>query len=137
MATFKTEREFLEAIVNGNFGDNFTEFATKRIKAINDKNEKRKTSAAVQKKNAENDGIKAAILAALANGETLTGKALAEICGVSTQKISALCTQLADIGEIEVSEVKETGKAKVKGYALAEVEPEFEGEDGEDVPVEG
>lgn len=82
---------------------------------------------------AENDGFKNAILVALADGKVWVAATLAAKLGVSTQKVSALAKQLADNGEIVVSDVKIQGKGKVKGYALPtpsadEVEDEGEGE---------
>lgn len=122
--TFKTEREFLTAIVKGDFGTEFTDFAKARIAALDKKNAQRKVSKSALAHKAENDGFKSAILAALADGTTKKASDLATALNVSTQKISALAKQLADDGAITVSDVKVKGKGTVKGYTLATAEDE-------------
>lgn len=135
--TFKTEREFLTAIVKGDFGTEFTDFAKARIAALDKKNAQRKVSKSALAHKAENDGFKSAILAALADGTTKKASDLATALNVSTQKISALAKQLADSGAITVSDVKVKGKGAVKGYTLVTVEDgesiAEDGEDGEDI----
>lgn len=131
--TFKTEREFLNAVIKAEVSDAITEFAKGRIAALDKKNEQRKVSKSALAHKAENEDFKNAILAALADGKVWVAATLAAKLGVSTQKISALAKQLADNGEIVVSDVKIQGKGKVKGYALPtpsadEVEDEGEGE---------
>lgn len=126
--TFKTEREFLTAIVKGDFGTEFTDFAKARIAALDKKNAQRKVSKSALAHKAENDGFKSAILAALADGTTKKASDLATALNVSTQKISALAKQLVDSGAITVSDVKVKGKGTVKGYTLATAEDEDEGD---------
>lgn len=126
--TFKTEREFLTAIVKGDFGTEFTDFAKARIAALDKKNAQRKVSKSALAHKAENDGFKSAILAALADGTTKKASDLATALNVSTQKISALAKQLVDCGAITVSDVKVKGKGTVKGYTLATAEDEDEGD---------
>lgn len=126
--TFKTEREFLTAIVKGDFGTEFTDFAKARIAALDKKNAQRKVSKSALAHKAENDGFKSAILAALADGTTKKASDLATALNVSTQKISALAKQLADSGAITVSDVKVKGKGTVKGYTLVTAEDEDEGD---------
>lgn len=120
--TFKTEREFLTAIVKGDFGTEFTDFAKARIAALDKKNAQRKVSKSALAHKAENDDFKSAILAALADGTTKKASDLATALNVSTQKISALAKQLADSGAITVSDVKVKGKGTVKGYTLVTAE---------------
>lgn len=141
--TFKTEREFLTAIVKGDFGTEFTDFAKARIVALDKKNAQRKVSKSAMAHKAENDGFKSAILAALADGTTKKASDLATALNVSTQKISALAKQLVDCGAITVADVKVKGKGTVKGYTLATADGEDiaediaedieDGEDGEDI----
>lgn len=126
--TFKTEREFLTAIVKGDFGTEFTDFAKARIAALDKKNAQRKVSKSALAHKAENDGFKSAILAALADGTTKKASDLATALNVSTQKISALAKQLVDCGAITVSDVKVKGKGTVKGYTLVTAEDEDEGD---------
>lgn len=127
--TFKTEREFLTAIVKGDFGTEFTDFAKARIAALDKKNAQRKVSKSALAHKAENDCFKSAILAALADGTTKKASDLATALNVSTQKISALAKQLVDCGAITVADVKVKGKGTVKGYTLVTAD----GEDGEDI----
>lgn len=66
-----------------------------------------------------NEPIKAKILEVLAeSGKTASD--LAVILEVSVQKASALCRQLAEAGQVAVTEVKIPKKGKQKMYALAE-----------------
>ena len=119
MATFKTEREFLTAIVNGEFKPEFVEFAQARIAALDKKNAQRKVSKSALAHKAENDNFKSAILAALVADKFTIASDLDAAVGVSTQKISALARQLVESGDIVVTDVPIKGKGKVKGYALA------------------
>ena len=124
--TFKTEREFLNAVINANVSDAITEFAKGRIAALDKKNEQRKVSKSALAHKAENEDFKNAILAA--DGKVWVAATLADKLGVSTQKISALAKQLVDSKQIVASEVKIPNKGKVKGYALPTTESEGEGE---------
>ena len=122
MATFKTEREFLTAIVNGDFGTEFTDFAKARIAALDKKNADRKVSKSALAHKAENDNIKGAILAALVADKFTVTADIAAAVGISTQKASALARQLVESGAVIVTDVSVKGKGKVKGYALAPAE---------------
>ena len=115
MATIKTNRDFLTLVSNGTINDEVKAFAKEQIAKLDEKNEKRKVSKSALAHKSENDGFKAAILATLADGKVWVAATLAAKLGVSTQKISALAKQLADNGEIVVSDVKIQGKGKVKG----------------------
>ena len=126
MATFKTEREFLTAIVKGDFGTEFTDFAKARIAALDKKNADRKVSKSALAHKAENDNFKSAILAALVADKFTIASDLAAAVGVSTQKISALARQLVESGAVIVTDVPVKGKGKVKGYALAPAEASAE-----------
>ena len=106
MATFKTEREFLTAIVKGDFGTEFTDFAKARIAALDKKNAQRKVSKSALAHKTENDNFRSAILAVL-------------VADKSTQKVSALARQLVKTGAVTVCDVPVKGKGKVKGYTLA------------------
>lgn len=118
-ATFKTEREFLTAIVNGDFKPEFVEFAKGRIAALDKKNADRKVSKSALAHKAENDNLKGAILAVLVADKPTIASDLAAAVGVSTQKVSALARQLVETGAVTVCDVPVKGKGKVKGYALA------------------
>ena len=119
MATFKTERDFLKAVIAKAIAPEFTDFAKARIAALDKKNEQRKVSKSALAHKAENEDFKTAILAALADGSTKKASDLATALGVSTQKVSALARQLVETGAITVCDVAVKGKGKVKGYTLA------------------
>ena len=127
--TFKTEREFLNAVIEANVSEAISKFAEGRIAALDKKNADRKVSKSALAHKAENDGFKTAILAALADGEIHIGSELATALGISTQKFSALARQLAEDGEIEVTDGVKSGKGKVKGYSLPSDEDIFAAED--------
>ena len=134
--TFKTEREFLNAVIKAEVADAITEFAKGRISALDKKNEQRKVSKSALAHKAENEDFKTAILATLADGKVWVAATLADKLGVSTQKISALAKQLVDSKQIVASEVKIPNKGKVKGYTLVASDDVADGdiaEDGEDI----
>jgi hypothetical protein len=119
MATFKTYRDFLTAVINANIGEDFTTYAQDAISKLDKKNADRKVSKSALAHKAENDNVKSAIVAFLSDGETKVASVVAPAIGVSTQKFSALAIQLVDEGVLTVTDVKVKGKGKVKGYALA------------------
>jgi biotin operon repressor len=134
--TFKTEREFLNAVIKAEVSDAITEFAKGRIAALDKKNEQRKVSKSALAHKAENDNFKSAILAALADGQIHIASELSEILGVSTQKVSALARQLAEDGTIEVDDVPIKGKGKVKGYSIPSDDDIIVDEEEDDTPEE-
>ena len=116
------EREYLNAIlaIEG-ISEALTNETNARLAKLDEKNEKRKnTQTKVQK---ENEGVKTAILANLADGNgKAVASALGTALGISTQKASALCKLLVDEGKLTVAEIKVKGGGKVKEYTLVEVE---------------
>lgn len=126
-----TERELLNAIINGSeITDEMQEKASLMLAALDRKNSKRKeTGTKIQKENSElKDNIMAAIQAE--EIETIDGyitvktanrylKKLTENPDFTPQKTSALLKQLADSGQLEVSEIR-TKSGKVKGYKISE-----------------
>lgn len=135
-ATIKTEREFLNAVINANVSEAISEFAKGRIAALDKKNADRKVSKSALAHKAENDNFKSAIFAALADGQIHIASELSEILGVSTQKVSALARQLAEDGTIEVDDVPIKGKGKVKGYSLPSDDDIIVDEEEDDTPEE-
>ena len=137
MATiFKTNREFLNAVIKANVSKDITELAQAQIVALDKKNANRKVSKSALAHKTENDGVKSAILAKLSADKPTVASDLATAIGVSTQKISALAKQLVEDGSITVCDVKVPKKGKVKGYTLvasADVADSDTAEDGEDV----
>ena len=125
-----TARDFYTAIINGTITEVETEYAKTAIEKLNAKNANR--SSKPSKKAIENEPIKASILEMLTEKtEAITAMDIATALEISTQKASALCTQLANEGKIEKTEIRVKGKGAVKGYTLATVEAESE-EEGEE-----
>lgn len=114
-----TSREFYTAVINANITDAVTEFATKALVKLDEKNEKRKAEGSKTAK--ANVAIKEAIVSAMEQGVTYTAAEVVAL-GVegvtSTQKASALMRQIVAAGQAIESEVKIKGKGKVKGYTL-------------------
>lgn len=106
-----TNREFLNTVLSANISDEINEKATALLEGLDKRNAQR--SAKPSKRSIENQPVKEAIVAVLHEGEAFAS-AIAEKCGISTQKVSALCRQLTADG-IVIAETK--GKAKV--YRLA------------------
>ena len=94
-----TQREFFNAIVNGNVTEAEVEFAKAQIAKLDATNEKRRNSQTKTQK--ANEGIKAEIMAMFAENEIVTAKMVHEALGISTQKASPLLGQLAKAGKIE------------------------------------
>lgn len=129
-----TQREFFEVVLNGSAkvsyknGDDtvfktvdvndpdIKEYAKSAIDKLNAKNEKRKTEGSKTAK--ANVAVKEDIMKIFEeNPQTVfTAKNIADKMDISTQKSSALLRQLTD--KIDVFEVKDEKKNKVKGYQL-------------------
>ena len=112
-----TNREFYNAIVKANLGEDITNHALGEIGKLDAKNTKRKETETKEQK--ENKVLMAKICDLLVNGGMVAsdiGKAL----GVSTQKASALCVLLVKDGAVCFTDIKVKGKGTVKCYALAE-----------------
>ena len=116
------EREYLNAIlaIEG-ISETITNETNARLAKLDEKNEKRKNTQTKAQK--ENEGVKTAILANLADGNgKAVASALGTALGISTQKASALCKLLVEEGKLTVAEIKVKGGGKVKEYTLVEVE---------------
>lgn len=129
-----TQREFFEVVLNGSAkvsyknGDDtifktidindpdIKEYAKSAIEKLNAKNEKRKSEGSKTAK--ANIAVKEDIMKIFEeNPQTVfTAKNIADKMDISTQKSSALLRQLTD--KIDVFEVKDEKKNKVKGYQL-------------------
>lgn len=116
--TEMTRREFFEAVIEKVEDVELKLFAEKEIEKMNERNAKRKASPS--KKSIENEPIKAKIVEFISGCETSQiASDIANAVEISTQKASALCRQLVEVGTLKVEEVKVKGKGKVKGYSLA------------------
>ena len=122
--TFKTEREFLNAVINANISDAITEFAKGRIAALDKKNAG--SSDKMPEKQKENETYKAAILKLMAENPDKAYsvsdliKTIPEFAGFSNQKISAVVRLMK---ENDKSIKKEMVK-RVAVFSLVEAEEE-------------
>ena len=107
-----TNREFFNAIVNGELTEEVIAHAQTSIEKLDARNAARKDKPS--KKSLENEPIKEAIKSILTD-EPMTASDVAEKVEISVQKASALLRQIEGLN---VSEVKVKGKGKVKGYSL-------------------
>ena len=114
-----TKREFLNAVATlENIDAELKLFAEQEIEKMDERNAKRKNSPS--KKSIENEPIKAKIVEFVGDcEESQIASAIAEHVEISTQKASALCRQLVEVGTLVAEEVKVKGKGKVKAYSLA------------------
>lgn len=111
-----TNREFLNAIINGEVTDEVVTMAKEEIKKLDARNEKRRTT--MTKEQTANEGVKAQIVEFIGDKKAVVASEIAQGVGVSTQKVSALCKQLVDEGKLTVADVKVKGKGSVKGYTI-------------------
>ena len=119
-----TNREFFNAIVKANLGEDITNHALAEIGKLDKKNAKRKATEGEIK--TENKPIAEAILAALANGSMLSAN-LAQAVGVTTQKVNGVAGEMAKLGMIDKFKVKVKGKGEQTAYALVATEAEGSG----------
>ena len=127
-----TMRDFLEAVISREIDDEVVDFAKNQVAKLDNRNAKRASTQSKTQK--ANEPIKVAILEALAE-KAMTAAEIGAVCGITTQKASALTRALVLEGKVSSTEVKVKGKGKVKSYSLAdgdeivaEVDEEEEGE---------
>ena len=111
-----TNREFLNAIINGEVTDEVVAMAKAEIEKLDARNEKRRNT--MTKEQTANEGVKAQIVEFIGDKKAVVASEIAQGVGVSTQKVSALCKQLVDEGKLTVADVKVKGKGSVKGYTI-------------------
>ena len=118
--TFKTAREFYNAIVNGtDITTDMVDFAKSAIEKMDTKNANRRST--LSKSQVANEDMKSDILAYMGENGKQSAKSLADAFGVSTQKISALMGQMVKSGDITVTKDKfEGSSSKVNVYSLIE-----------------
>ena len=113
-----TNRDFYTAVINANVSAELTDFAKSAIEKLDHKNETRKTKGTpTQRANAELKGQIFDYMNENPN-RVYTAKELADNFGVVTQKISPLMAQIAATGTIDVLDVKDSKKNRVKGYKV-------------------
>ena len=108
-----TQREFFTAIVNSDLNDELKTFATESIEKLDIRNAKR--SERETKTQKENKPIIEKIASVLTS-EPMLASTIAEKCGISTQKASALVKKVDGVQSVDV---KVKGKGTQKGYFLA------------------
>lgn len=113
-------REFLNAVILANVSEDVTTFAQAELAKIDAKNTKRRTTKT--KAQAANDDIKTIIITLLNEETPMTAAQVATATEISTQKASALLTQLVKENALITVEVKNEKKNKVKGYLLPKTE---------------
>ena len=112
-----TNREFYNAIANGQMNDEIKAFALEGIAKLDHRNELR--NAKPSKTAVENEPIKARILELVTTkGNTMLASEVATEVEISTQKASALLRQLVADGKLGVTEVKVAKKGLQKAYGL-------------------
>ena len=107
-----TQREFFTAIVNSDLNDELKAFATESIAKLDARNAKR--SSTPSKVQIANEPIVKAIHDILTDEPMLASK-IAELCGISVNKASALAKK---VDGVKVTDVKVKGKGTQKGYFL-------------------
>ena len=117
-----TNREFYNAIVNGNYADELTEYARTALEHLDATNEKRRIANAAKavEKEAERAPLRDAILEVM-TAEPKTASMLIAEAGVEVkpQAIPALLRANIGNGQIVKEPVKSKGKGTQVGYRLA------------------
>ncbi len=108
-----TQRDFYNAVINANINEEMTLFATEAIAKLDARNAKR--SSTPSKAQIANEPIVKAIRDILTDEPMLASK-IAELCGISVNKASALAKK---VDGVQIVDVKVKGKGTQKGYFLA------------------
>ena len=112
-----TYREFLSTVsATEGLSAEAVAFASSELEKLDARNAKRRNTPS--KAQLANEGVKDAIVAAIGIG-SMTAAEIASACGVSTQKVSALCRQLVEAGKLKALDLKVKGKGSVKAYEAA------------------
>lgn len=107
-----TQREFYNAVINGTITEDMVTFATEAIEKLDVRNAKR--AERPSKTQIANAPIIEAISRVLTDEPMLASK-IAELCGISVNKASALAKKVEGV---KVVDVKVKGKGTQKGYFL-------------------
>ena len=113
-----TNREFLNAVINGKVTEAEVEFAKAALTKLDNKNEKRRNT--LSPKQEANEALKLSIVEMVQANEGVTAKAVADHFEVSTQKASALLRQLAEAGEVVGTREKKSAPLVFKAVETAE-----------------
>ena len=108
-----TNREFFNAVIANEITDEVIAHATESLTKLDERNAKRASKPS--KTQIANEPIIKAI-ADLLTSEPMRASEIAEACGISTQKASALVKKVEGVQSVDV---KVKGKGTQKGYFLA------------------
>ena len=108
-----TQRDFYNAVINANINEEMSSFASEAIAKLDERNAKRASKPS--KTQIANKPIIESISRVLTDEPMLASK-IAELCGISVNKASALAKKVEGI---QVVDVKVKGKGTQKGYFLA------------------
>ena len=108
------------AIINSNINADLVAHAKAELEKLDAKNEKRKNTQTKTQK--ENETIKVAIVDFIKENGASVASVIANGCGISTQKASALCKLLVEEKTLTVADIKVKNKGTLKQYALAVTE---------------
>lgn len=112
-----TQREFFNAVINGNITDEVKDTAKGALEKLDERNAKR--AAKPSKTAIENQPIKEAIVSKLTeSGKGMFSPDVAVALNISTAKASALLTQLVNDGKLAKTEVKVPKKGKMMFYSI-------------------
>lgn len=115
-----TLREFYEAIIaKEEITDEMVAIAVKKLEQMDRKNEyaRNHKKSGNSKKAKENAEVKDKIAEVMADGQERKAKDIAEVLGLSQQKVSALARQMVEDGMLVAKEEKVKGGRLVKVYA--------------------
>lgn len=118
-----TNREFYNAIVNGNITDEVIAHASEAIEKLDKalENRKNKTSPKEKEKAAENAKFDETVIGVLTNEPQIEAD-IASALGVTGPKARASLKRLVEAGVVTKSEVKVPKRGALKAYALTAIE---------------
>ena len=112
-----TNREFYTAILeNATLPTDIRSFASDAILKMDAKNAKR--AATPSKTAIANEPLKAQVLEFLGTRTSALASEIGEALGLSTAKVSSLCTQMVAEGKVTSTEIKVPKVGKRKSYAI-------------------
>lgn len=111
-----TNREFYNAVIEANVNEELTAFATAALEKMDTRLATRKNTPT--KAQTENAALAQELASMMEAGTTYTAAMVAEMLGVNQSKATSVLKVLGTSMEIEVTEVKQTGKRPVKGYTI-------------------
>ena len=114
-----TLRQYHEAVISGNITDDIIAKAKAEIAKLDAVNAKRAEKAAEKAK--ENDPIKSAIYNLLVENGAMVASAIGAALTtpeneVTTSKVTSMCRQMGEAGQLTASDVKVPKKGKQKAY---------------------